>query len=53
MFSGVYFTEDQIVRYADHCVQSQEESRLSKLERENQRLREELQRIKHNEDTKS
>ena len=45
MFTGVYFTEDRIIRYNKISTHSpQDESRLSELERENRRLREELKR---------
>lgn len=47
MFTGVYFTEDRIVRYAATPRQEpQEDSRLALLEQENRRLRDELNRSK-------
>ncbi|EDY19876.1 hypothetical protein CfE428DRAFT_2465 [Chthoniobacter flavus Ellin428] len=45
MFSGVYFTEDHIIRYSRHrSPKPQVNSRVADLERENRRLREELKR---------
>ena len=41
MWTGVYFTEDQIVRYADRA-----ETPRSSLEEENRQLREELDRLR-------
>ncbi len=47
MFTGVYFTEDRIVRYAATPRQEpQADSRLALLEQENRRLRDELNRSK-------
>jgi hypothetical protein len=42
MWTGVYFTEDRIVKYADRACVMQQPS----LEDENRRLREELDRIR-------
>ena len=45
MFSGVYFTEDYIIRYRrGHLPKPQADFRVAALERENRRLREELKR---------
>lgn len=45
MFTGVYFTEDRIVRYAQRPTQEpQDDSRFTELELENRRLRDELKR---------
>ena len=45
MFTGVYFTEDRIVRSGPRPLEhAKEESRIAELERENRRLREELER---------
>jgi hypothetical protein len=41
LWTGVYFTDDRIVRYAERS-----DERVDSLEEENRRLREELQRIK-------
>jgi hypothetical protein len=47
MFTGVYFTEDRIVRYSERpSEESEDKVRLSVLEREIRRLRDELQRAK-------
>ena len=47
MFTGVYFTEDRITRYSKRPTQEpQDDSRLSALELENRRLRDELKRTK-------
>lgn len=47
MFSGVYFTEDRIVQYRKPPTpEPKGDSRLTELERENRRLREELERAK-------
>jgi hypothetical protein len=45
VWSGVYFTDDSIVRYADRNDHHQ-----TSLEDENRRLREELERLKRNQD---
>src|SRR5262249_5126665 len=42
MWTGVYFTEDQIVKYAERADRQQ-----ASLEEENRRLREEVERLKH------
>jgi len=42
LWTGVYFTEDEIIRYAEHPADLKTES----LEEENRRLREELKRLK-------
>lgn len=43
LFTGVYFTEDRIVSYGDdRRPVTRDESRLSLLEQENRRLRDEL-----------
>ena len=45
LFTGVYFTEDRIVSYGDEPRSvTRDDSRLSLLEQENRRLREELNR---------
>lgn len=45
MFSGVYFTEDRIVRHRERRPRDPvTDSRLTELERENRRLRDELKR---------
>ena len=45
MFTGVYFTEDRIVRYVQRPTQEpQDDSRFTELELENRRLRDELKR---------
>ena len=41
MWSGVYFTRDEIVKYADRPNEKAES-----LEKENRRLREEIERLK-------
>jgi hypothetical protein len=47
MFTGVYFTEDRIVRYGKRPTEgAPDHFRLTELEMENQRLREELNRTK-------
>jgi hypothetical protein len=47
MFTGVYFTDDRIVRHSERPPQKpQEDSRLTELELENRRLRDELKRTK-------
>jgi len=46
MFTGVYFTEDRIVRHARPPSETQHGSHLTDLERENRRLRDELDRLK-------
>jgi hypothetical protein len=47
MFTGVYFTEDRIVRSSQRPAHEPlADSRLSELELENRRLREELRRAK-------
>jgi hypothetical protein len=48
LFTGVYFTEDQIVSYRQQPTiqEPRDDSRMAELERENQRLREELRRSK-------
>jgi hypothetical protein len=47
MFSGVYFTEDRIVRYGERPDREpRDHLRLAELELENQRLRDELKRTK-------
>jgi hypothetical protein len=43
MFTGVYFTDDQIVRYGGP-PELPAQSRMAELEEENRRLREELER---------
>lgn len=45
MWTGVYFTQDRIVKYAKEH-QPNHTSKESQLEAENQKLREELQRLK-------
>ena len=45
MFTGVYLTEDRIVKYAKAPVDE-----VESLEDENRRLREELKRLKRNQD---
>jgi hypothetical protein len=47
LFTGVYFTEDQIVRYAAPRQNTQNDSHLSQLEQENRRLRAELERVRN------
>lgn len=45
MFTGVYFTEDRIVRYSEpRTGHPKADSRLTQLEQENRRLREELRK---------
>jgi hypothetical protein len=46
MWTGVYFTEDTITRYADRPQPRHSEPTPSSLEEENRRLREELERLK-------
>jgi hypothetical protein len=45
MWTGVYFTEDRIVKYADRPV-----PQPKSLEEENRRLREELERLKRSQE---
>ena len=45
IWSGVYFTQDQIVKYADRPAPDTAQSE-SALEAENRRLREELERLR-------
>jgi len=45
MWTGVYFTQDTIVRYA-HRPAAHAAAPESSLEEENRRLREELERLK-------
>jgi hypothetical protein len=48
LFTGVYFTEDRIVSYGETPRrETRNDSRLSALEQENRRLREELNRTKN------
>jgi len=44
MWTGVYFTEDRIVRYADRPTS--QNATASDLEAENQRLRDEVERLR-------
>jgi len=46
MFTGVYFTEDCIVRHAKPPTEAQHASPVTEIERENRRLRDELERLK-------
>ena len=47
MYTGVYFTEDRIVSSGERPTQEpQDGSRLTEIELENRRLRDELKRIK-------
>ena len=46
MFTGVYFTEDRIVRHARPATQAPDATHLTDLARENRRLRDELERLK-------
>jgi hypothetical protein len=48
LFTGVYFTEDRIVSYGETPRrETRDDARLSVLEDENRRLREELKRTKN------
>jgi hypothetical protein len=49
MWTGVYFTEDRIVRYAERPNQQAQARDVESLEEENERLRQELQRLKREE----
>ncbi|MFN8423122.1 MAG: hypothetical protein U0470_06920 [Anaerolineae bacterium] len=49
LFTGVYFTEDHIVRSGEHRLdEPNDASRVAELERENRRLRAELDRARDN-----
>lgn len=48
LFTGVYFTEDRIVSYGETPGrETRDDSRLTQLEQENRRLREELNRTRN------
>jgi hypothetical protein len=56
LFSGVYFTDDRIIRYADDRAEEDHSDdsadgdlQIIALEQENQRLRDELKRLKRGE----